>query len=85
MATSTFIGLGLLLVAVLAGLLAWKRATKPAPEPIDQPRVWVALDRRVAELKAEISKAKASKKRHSHLQAELQQLVARRLIWERGA
>ena len=86
MTTDTFIGLGLLLAAVLVGLLAWKRATKPAPiPPTDHPRVWIALDRRVAELRAEIATLKARKKKHSHLVAELQALMNRKLLWEQGA
>ena len=88
MNTETALWIGIGLIAVLAALYAWKHSAKPKPTPIpptDHPRVWIALDRRVAELKAEIAKAKASKKRHSHLVAELQALMNRKLLWEQGA
>ena len=43
---------------------------KPVP-PTDHPRIWIALDRRVKELKAEIAKAKA---RVVGLETKLEQL-----------
>jgi len=84
--TSTVIWLGLFLASLLAVALAWRHAAKPAPaQPTAEPRAWPALDRRTAELKAEIARLKRQKKRHSHLVAELQTLTNRRLLWEQGA
>lgn len=42
-------------------------------------------DFRAQELKAEIARLKARKKKHGHLVAELKAITERRLLWERGA
>ena len=99
MTTPVFIGLGLLLAVILFGLLAWRKARDAAnteawqrayeDKLVKAEAVQLAArcrdNFRIAELKTDIAKAKSQKKRHSHMQAELQALMNRRLLWERGA
>jgi len=99
MSTQFAIWAGLVLALLLAGAYAWKKTAdaiafsrwqKSHLDMMEAARKLQAAKRArdeflAAELRREIAKAKASKKKHSHLVAELQTLTNRRLLWEQGA
>jgi len=84
MTTPVFIGLGLLLTVILVGVLAYLKALKR--KGVENRWQEAYADKLAcAHLKAEIAKLKRQKKRFSHLEAELQAIMNRRLLWEQGA
>ena len=99
MTTQFVIWAGLVLALLLAGAYAWKLAwnrsaaiawAKACDTKLDAADKLQAAKRarddfRAAELRREIASLKASKKKHSHLVAELQALMNRKLLWEQGA